>query len=106
MPNTTVEISKVDQIDWSRAGFVVGVDLAGREDWVPLDEDDIRILHGLLTRPVAIRMDDGSPNFIGPVANASERLKTVADTLASMIGWYEKQRAFQEVPVVTLPRPK
>lgn len=50
-----VDLTNASKVDWSACSFPIGVEVPGQDPpWLGLDEDDLKILHGLLAMKVGI----------------------------------------------------
>lgn len=72
------------ELDFNNIAIKLGAQTEGCQGkWSELDEDDMRILYALLTRPVA---------SIGSAAENSPTLGILASFCAAGIQWYNRKR--------------
>lgn len=82
---------KLVGLDFAQTAIQLGADVPTRNGrWMPLDEQDMRILYHLLTKPL---LADGAC-----AADASRGLRVVTQWLAAGIQWYARQKDITPQP--------
>ncbi len=84
---TPTHYKDLDKVDMRFSFLPLGVRLetkAADEAWLALDQEDWKILHGLLTKPLAAAAGTLS------AAQASNALSLLAEWAAACVRWYER----------------
>lgn len=82
---------QIEDIDWREHFVPLSVLSNKRPEWLGLDADDLRILHNLLTKRIAICEGEGTATRILPrVADTSDGLRALASWAEGAARWAEK----------------
>lgn len=88
-----VDLSDAAKVDWSRHCFPIGVEVDGDVPWLKLDEDDLKILHGLLTARLNRFPNSAETNISTPPASeVSDPLRRIALWAKAAAEWCEMKR--------------
>lgn len=84
-----VNLQCADIVDWSQHCFPLGVKLAGMKNapWLELDEDDLKLLHKILTISLMIPAEGGGVRGLPPLASNSESLFKLAGWAKAAATW-------------------
>ncbi len=88
----TVTKQELEVVDWANTSIALGVKLPdAREPWMALDPEELRVLHQLLTCPIAIDLGHGFTRMTAISMPGYEGLKELAAWAAAAGRWYERQ---------------
>lgn len=79
-----INLTHLDTIDWNKSALPVGVDVQGERPWLKLDEEDLRALKNLLSKPLPLV---GLAEPLPPARTMSDGLNAFATWVDAALAW-------------------